>query len=250
MEGQASLPRALSKLGFCSRSQAEALILGGQVFVNGHASRNPRLRVFLSKDKIAVKGQTVVSEGKVYIMMNKPANYVTSRSDEKGRRTVFDLLKDSGLPYLAPTGRLDMASEGLLFFTNDTRWADNLVSPASHVDKAYHVQIDRHPDDALFRQMREGVLSDGDLLSVKRVRLLRLGDKNAWLEIALDEGKNRHIRRLLDAMGISVKRLIRVRIGAVELGDLAKGTWRPLTGAELKLLQGNPSGRLRQKPSV
>jgi 23S rRNA pseudouridine2605 synthase len=236
-EGLASLPRALSKLGFCSRTQAEALITSGQVLVNGHPVKNPRHRVHMLNDKITVKGSAVASAGKQYLMLNKPAQYVTTRADEKGRRTVFDLLKDAHLPYLSAVGRLDMVSEGLLLLTNDTKWADHLLAPATHVHKTYHVQIDRHPDEALLAQMREGVESEGDTLNVKRVKVLRLGDKNAWLEVVLDEGKNRHIRRLMEALGLTVRRLIRVAIGPLLLGDLPKGEWRNLTGQEVQALQ-------------
>ena len=164
-EGLASLPRALSKLGFCSRTQAEALITSGQVIVNGHPVKNPRHRVHLTNDKISVKGKSVQSADKVYMMLNKPANYVTTRADEKGRRTVFDLLKEAKLPYLSAVGRLDRASEGLLLMTNDTKWADRIIAPATHIPKTYHVQIDRHPDETLLAQMREGVVSDNDTLT-------------------------------------------------------------------------------------
>jgi 23S rRNA pseudouridine2605 synthase len=237
----ASLPRALSKLGFCSRTQAEALIQSGQVFVNGRPAGNPKLRVHLTRDKITVQGESVQGADKVYLMLNKPSGVVTTRSDEKGRRTVCDLLKDPTLPYLSPVGRLDMASEGLLLFTNDTKWADRLLSPATHVEKTYHVQIDRHPGPLLLERLRKGIACEGEMLSARRVRLLKQGPRNAWLEIILDEGKNRHIRRLLEAAGISVLRLIRVQIGPLRLGNLAKGTFRPLSPNEIKALRTGSS---------
>ncbi len=233
LKGFASLPRALSKLGFCSRTQAEELIKKGDVLVNNRPAMNPKQRVHLSRDKITVKGKSVKSAEKIYIILNKPAGYVTTRVDEKGRQNVFQLLSGFEEQHLSAVGRLDMASEGLLFLTNDTEWANWIMSPASHVEKTYHAQIDRHPDESFLSEMRKGVKTENDILSVKHVKVLRLGDKNAWLEITLDEGKNRQIRRLLEAMGTTVRRLIRVKIGPVVLGDLQKGEFRSLNKNEL-----------------
>jgi len=132
---------------------------------------------------------------------------------------------------------LDKASEGLLLFTNDTAWADRLLDPATHLSKIYHVQVDRRLDDARLQQLRDGVrLDDGTLLRVGTVRIIREGEKNSWLEIGLEEGRNRHIRRLLEAMDIKVLRLIRVAIGPVKLGELPKGHSRVLREDELQAL--------------
>ena len=147
------------------------------------------------------------------------------------------LLKTStqtGLPFVAPVGRLDKASEGLLFLTNDTAWAARITAPDSHLDKTYHVQVDCIADEDLARRVQAGATVDGDFLAAKRVRILRHGTRNSWLEIVLDEGKNRHIRRLLTALGVSVLRLVRVAIGSVPLGNLAKGAFRHLTPAEVR----------------
>lgn len=228
-----SLPRALSKLGHCSRTEGERLVRAGRVRVNGRVVRDVAARVDPGHDQIDVDDVRVGAERKVYIALNKPRGLVTTRRDPHERDTVYQCLEGADLPYVAPVGRLDKASEGLLLFTNDSRWGARLLEPESHVDRRYHVQIDRRPDDLLLARMREGIDDEGDWLSVKRVSQLRHGEKNAWLDVVLDEGKNRHIRRLLEALGIETLRLVRVAIGPLELGTLAKGEWRHLTDEEV-----------------
>ncbi len=237
-----SLPRALSKLGFCSRTQAEALIAEGRVRVDGRVVRNATSRVDPARARIAVDDLPVLAERKVYLMLNKPRGLVTTRDDPQERATVYECLTGLDLPFVSPVGRLDKASEGLLLMTNDTRWAQRLLDPASNVDKVYHVQIDRVPDQAMLERLEAGMTVDGERLIAKAARLLRTGTRNAWLEIALNEGKNREIRRLLGAMGAEVLRLIRVEIGGVRLGDLAKGAVRPLTHAEKAMLDVSAGG--------
>jgi 23S rRNA pseudouridine2605 synthase len=127
---------------------------------------------------------------------------------------------------------LDKASEGLLLFTNDTRWAAQITNPASHLDKTYHVQIGCLADSVLIGRLKQGLQEAGDFLAVKQARLLRQGTRNSWLEIVLDEGKNRHIRRLLEGLNVSVLRLVRTAIGPLELGNLSKGEFRCLTDRE------------------
>ncbi|SMD19597.1 pseudouridine synthase [Rhizobium sp. RU36D] len=234
---RATVARALSKLGFCSRSQAEALVLAGRVAVGGRVTTSLETWVDLETDTITVDGTPVVAEALVYLMLNKPRGLVTTRHDPEGRPTVFDCLEGYSNAHISPVGRLDKASEGLLLFTNDTQFAQALLDPETHVAKTYHVQIDRLADDALIAALRAGVVHDGDRLSARSVRLLREGEKNAWLEIVLDEGKNRQIRRMLDANGVDCLRLVRVAIGDVTLGELDKGTVRPLTPSELESLR-------------
>jgi 23S rRNA pseudouridine2605 synthase len=232
-----SLPRALSKLGYCSRAEGERLVTAGRVRVNGSVVRELGARVDVRRDRLEVDGERVAAERKVYLAMNKPRGVVTTRHDPQGRETVYALL-DPSLPYVSPVGRLDKASEGLLLLTNDTRWAARLTDPARHVDKVYHVRVAAQPDDALLARMRAGVDGgDGEVLAVKSVQPLRRGTRNAWLEVTLDEGRNRHIRRLLDALGIETLRLVRVRIGALELGHLGKGEVRALSGVEVEGLR-------------
>ena len=165
-------------------------------------------------------------------MLNKPRGVVTTASDEKRRETVYSYL-DESMPWLAPVGRLDKASEGLLLLTNDSEWAARVLAPETHLDKTYHVQIATIADAALLASVTAGVRTgDGVFLRANGARILRHGDKNSWLEIVLDEGKNRHIRRMLAQLGVEVLRLVRVAIGPLRLGDLPKGESRPLTDVE------------------
>lgn len=229
------LARALSKLGHCSRSQAAELIRAGRVRLNGDVRRDPETPVRLERDRVAVDGRALDPRQKIYLMMNKPRGVVTTASDEKGRETVYAVLEGAGesLSWVAPVGRLDKASEGLLLLTNDSEWGTRIAAPETHLEKTYHVQIGTVADDTLARAIETGVRSkDGDLLRAAQARLLRAGEKNCWLEIVLDEGKNRHIRRMLAALGVEVLRLVRVAIGPLRLGTLPKGAYRPLTADE------------------
>ena len=226
------LARALSKLGFCSRSQAFNLIREGKVRLNGSIVHNPESPVRTGKDRILVDGQPLAAAEKIYLVLNKPRGIVTTAADEKGRDTVYSLLPPD-LPWIAPVGRLDKASEGLLLLTNDSEWAARISDPASHLDKTYHVQISVVASPQLLETLERGIniFNDG-VLKAKRAIALRTGEKHSWIEIVLDEGKNRQIRRMLDALGVEVLRLIRVSIGPVQLGELRKGAGRPLRPEE------------------
>ncbi len=230
------LARALSKLGYCSRSRAAELIAAGRVKWNGAVRRDPETPVHLGKDRIEIDGQALARSSKIYLALNKPRGAVTTAADEKGRETVYGYLP-ADLPWLAPVGRLDKASEGLLLLTNDTEWAACITAPETHLDKTYHVQINAIADEALLQGLRNGILTgDGESLRVKNVRLLRHGEHNSWLEIVLDEGKNRHIRRMLEELKTDVLRLVRVAIGPLALGDLSKGATRVLEPEEKQAL--------------
>lgn len=225
------LARALSKLGFCSRTQAAALIVAGRVSLNGLVQRNPQAPVRLGGDRILLDDQPLQPAKKSYWMLNKPRGVVTTASDEEGRATIYDCLGQLGT-WLAPVGRLDKASEGLLLLTNDSEWAARITAPETHLPKTYHVQIAATADDLLLDTLRRGVRSAGELLLATKVNVLRHGERNSWLEIVLDQGKNRHIRRMLEALDVEVMRLVRVSIGSLQLGTLAKGASRELTAAE------------------
>jgi 23S rRNA pseudouridine2605 synthase len=230
------LARALSKLGYCSRSRAAELIVAGRVKWNGAVRRDPKTPVHLGKDHIEIDGQPVVRSSTIYLALNKPRGVVTSAVDEKGRETIYSLLPEK-LPWLAPVGRLDKASEGLLLLTNDSEWGARITAPQTHLDKTYHVQINAIADEELLQTMRNGIRAgDGEFLRVKNVCALRGGERNSWLEIILDEGKNRHIRRMLEALKIEVLRLVRVAIGPLALGDLPKGATRALAPEEKQAL--------------
>ena len=245
------LARALSKLGYCSRSRAAELIRAGRVSLNGKLRRDPEMPVRGSRDQITVDGNAIEQEGKIYLMLNKPRGVVTTASDEKGRKTVYTTLNESPLakslsrdqlPWLAPVGRLDKASEGLLLLTNDSDWGARIAAPTTHLDKTYHVQVDRVADEEFIQALIRGVKTrgveakHGELLRAKQARRLRAGQKNCWIEIVLDEGKNRQIRRILEGLGVVVLRLVRVAIGPLPLGDLAKGQYRALTFDEKRML--------------
>ncbi len=217
------------------------MIRAGRVTRNGRVARDPESPVRMPDgridDRIEVDGSPLDKTPAIYLVMNKPRGVVTTASDEKGRETVYDLLQP-GLPWVGPIGRLDKASEGLLLLTNDSEWAARIAEPSSHLDKKYHVQVDCVADADLLARITRGCAVEGDLgdLRAKGARLLRHGDKNSWLEITLDEGKNRQIRRLLEALEIRVLRLVRVSVGPLDLGDLKKGSARRLTPEEKKAI--------------
>jgi len=240
------LARTLSKLGYCSRSMAAKLITEGRVSLNGRVIRQPEYPVPADSDRILVDGREIGSAKKIYLMMNKPRGIVTSARDEKGRDTVYSLLPEVQA-WLSPVGRLDKASEGLLLFSNDSNWAARISSPESHVEKTYHVRIGMAGDESLLRQLRAGVRSsEGDLLKAKRISMVRHGSKNCWIEIVLDEGKNRQIRRMLSALDIEILRLVRIGIGPLRLGDLPKGKVRELTSEEKRALDSDRKGTDRK----
>ncbi len=229
----------MSKLGYCSRSQAAELIRAGRVGLNGSTKRDPETPVRIETDCIVVDGHAIESPQKIYIMMNKPRGLVTTASDEKGRETVYEELRKATefLPWVAPLGRLDKASEGLLLLTNDSEWGARIIAPETHLEKTYHVQIRAVANEELTTAIVDGVKNkNGEILRAKHARLLRAGEKNCWLEIVLDEGKNRQIRRILESRGVEVLRLVRVAIGPLQLGTLAKGAFRALTKEEKTVL--------------
>lgn len=228
--------RVLSKAGHCSRSEAAVLVAGGRVAVNGGIVRDPEHPVDTARDRVTVDGQPLLVAERSYLMLNKPRGLVTTARDDQGRDTVYRCFDGAGLPWIAPVGRLDRASEGLLLFSNDPEWAASITDPESGPVKTYHVHVDKIPQAALLARLHAGVHEDGELLAAKAVRVLRVGEKNAWLEVVLDEGRNRQIRRLLAAMDIGVLRLVRVAIGELTLGELPKGSWRVLTHDEARML--------------
>jgi 23S rRNA pseudouridine2605 synthase len=230
------LARVLSKMGACSRSQAEQWIRAGRVSLDGRVERDPQFPTSIERHHIAVDGIAVKPADQVYVMFNKPRGLVVSAADEHGRDTVYTTLAAAGLPWLGPVGRLDKASEGLLLLSNDTTWASGITDPAAHLEKTYHVQVAGQPSDEVLATMQSGIDDAGDFLRARRAVRLRAGEKNAWLEVVLDEGRNRHIRRLLAALGFDVLRLIRVSIGPLALGELAKNQWRQLTAEEVSWL--------------
>jgi len=228
--------RVISKLGLGSRTQAAQWVQAGRVRVNGQIVRNAEFPVQQGMDRVEVDERELKSAARVVLMLNKPRGLVTTRQDEQGRATVYRCFEGAALPWLAPVGRLDKASEGLLLFSNDPAWAAGITAPGSGPDKTYHVQIDRVPDAASLAALRHGAVHDGELLKFKSVHTLRAGNKNAWLEVTLDEGRNRQIRRVLEACDVAALRLVRVAIGPLRLGELPKGKWRLLSEPEIASL--------------
>lgn len=207
--------------------------------MNGKIRYDPETPVSDHRDRIAVDGKAIEAQSRIYVMMNKPRGVVTTAADEKGRETVYALSnekREKSPPWVAPVGRLDKASEGLLLLTNDSEWGARIAAPETHLDKTYHVQVGAVADEHFVQALMRGVQAQGEVLRAKRARCLRAGQKNCWLELILDEGKNRQIRRMTEAMGVEVLRLIRVAVGPLQLGNLAKGEHRALSVDEKRML--------------
>jgi 23S rRNA pseudouridine2605 synthase len=228
--------RVISKLGIGSRTQAARWVSEGRVRVNGCVVSDAEFPVIQGRDRIVVDGLEPDSPVRLVIMLNKPRGLVTTTHDERGRDTVYQCFEGAALPWLAPVGRLDKASEGLLLFSNDPAWAARITDPATGPEKTYHVQINRLPDAALLAGLQRGASVEGERLAAKTAGCVRAGERHAWLEIVLNEGRNRHIRRLLAAFDVSVLRLVRVSLGSLSLGELPKGGWRKLTNQEITSL--------------
>ena len=225
------LQKLLSAAGICSRRRAEEYILAGRVTVNGRTARLGD-KADPGRDRVEVDGAPLSApEGHTYIMLNKPRGYVTTLSDEKGRKTVAQLVVDCPVR-VWPVGRLDMDSEGLLLLTDDGGLTHRLTHPAHEVEKEYRVWVSGDIERAL--PVLEGpVWSNGEELTADRVERT---EENT-LTVVIHQGKNRQVRRMCAAAGLEVKRLLRVREGEVRLGGLRPGQWRPLTAAELLNLQ-------------
>lgn len=229
---QERLQKILSARGVASRRKAEEMIKNGLVFINGHPAvlgdqADPEL------DRITVDGKPLPSvQQHLYIMLHKPRGYVTTMSDEKGRPTAADLVKDCGAR-VYPVGRLDLDSEGLLLFTNDGEFANRLMHPRTEVEKTYEVTAAGYSDDG-FRKLAEPIVLDGSQIRPPKLKLLSVSGSKVHFEIVIHEGKNRQIRRMCDAAGMKVVRLKRIQEGNLLLGKLSPGKWRYLTPEELK----------------
>jgi 23S rRNA pseudouridine2605 synthase len=205
------------------------------VSVNGRPATDPTTRVIPEQIAVTIDGRAAAGRGEsLTIALHKPRGYVTTRSDPEGRRTVYDLLTGVTSRVVA-VGRLDLASSGLLLFTNDTQLANWLTDPANAIRRVYLVTVDGRVGDEIREQIERGIMIDGETLSAESAQVRKASGKESHLVITLIEGKNREIRRLLEAVGHPVRRLRRVQFGGVELGELAPGQWRTIEDAELRL---------------
>ncbi|MGA2739294.1 MAG: pseudouridine synthase [Bryobacteraceae bacterium] len=230
-----TLERVLSKAGLGSRTEARSWIGAGRVRVNGKVVETPDRWVDMERDRVTLDGRPVRGARKVYLLLYKPKGYLTTHTDPQGRPTVYDLVRDAGL-WLVPVGRLDLDTTGLLIMTNDTEFAERLTNPEYKVPKTYQAKCaDRLTDEQIGR-LRDGVeLSDGPTRPA-RVERLRDSGKYTHIELTIGEGRNRQVRRMVEAVGSKVLKLTRVAIGPVRIGELQIGKWRPLTAAEVGAL--------------
>lgn len=234
------LQKLISAAGLCSRRAAEELLRQGRVQVNGETARLGQ-QADPETDRVTVDGQPLAAEGqRVYLMLNKPRGYVTTLSDERGRPTAVELVRDCG-QRVYPVGRLDMDSEGLLLLTNDGAWMQRLLHPSHEIEKEYHVTVTGPLTGAAQRLSAIRSL-EGEPIRPARVQELRRQGNEALLSVTIHEGKNRQIRRMCRQAGLAVKRLRRVREHTLLLGELPPGQWRHLTQQELRALEGRETG--------
>jgi 23S rRNA pseudouridine2605 synthase len=228
----------MAQAGVASRREAEGMIVAGRVRVNGRVVDTLGARVRPGRDEVTVDGERIRTERIVTVMLHKPPGYISSRSDPEGRPVVTSLLPASGLPNLYPVGRLDWDSEGLLLLSNDGELANILTHPRHGVRKVYRVKVKGQPSDESLRRLPAGVVCGGERLAAVAVERLRATAHNAWLALTVEEGRHRHVRRMCEAIGHPVLRLVRVALGPLVLGGLPRGRWRPLTREEAALLDG------------
>jgi pseudouridine synthase len=237
-----TLDRVLSKAGLGSRSDARSWIGGGRVAVNGKVIRTPDHWVDLERDRVTFDGKPITQQKRRHILLYKPTGYLTSYGDPENRPTVYDLIADVE-QWVSPVGRLDLDTSGLLILTNDNALADHVMSPEGKVPKTYLVKASPRLSDEALDQLRRGVgLSDGPTLPAHVVRV-RDNASSTFLEIIIAEGRNRQVRRMIEAVGSRVRKLVRTAIGEIHIGDLQIGTWRELSAAEVRSLVKPSGGR-------
>lgn len=230
-----TLERLISKSGLGSRTEARSWIAAGRVAVNGRVLLNPDHWVDLERDRVTFDGKPLERAERVYLLLYKPTGYLTTYKDPEGRPTIYDLLPERE-QYLFPVGRLDLDTSGLLILTNDTEFAERMTNPDYKVPKTYVVKASRRLEDADLQRLRDGVeLSDGPTRPAK-VEHLRDPGGHTVFEITITEGRNRQVRRMVEALDAKVLRLERTAIGSLKIGDLEIGKARPLTADELRML--------------
>ena len=246
---QERLQKILAQAGIASRRRAEELITAGRVTVNGVVVTELGSKADPDKERIAVDGKPVRREAaKVYILLYKPAGYMTTLKDPEGRPVVTDLLKGIR-ERVFPVGRLDYNTEGLLLLTNDGDWANRLAHPRHEVEKEYHVRVRGEVSAEQIDHLATGVALDDGLTAPAQARLIRASDNNSWLSLAIHEGRFRQVRRMCEGVGLVVVRLKRVRYGTLELGTLKPGEYRLLTAGEVQALAGEKVPAAPGRPS-
>jgi len=231
-----TLERVLSKAGVGSRTEARAWIAAGRVKVNGKVTRDPDQWIDLERDRVRFDNRPLEARERLYVLLYKPTGYLTTYKDPDGRPTVYDLIADVGT-FLSPVGRLDLDTSGLLLMTNDNQFAERVTNPESHVPKTYLVKASTLLTDEQLQRLRDGIeLSDGP---TRPATVTRLRDSASYthVEITLTEGRNRQVRRMVEALGARVLKLVRVRIGSIAIGALPIGKWRLLTREEVDALK-------------
>ena len=231
-----TLERVLSKAGVGSRTEARAWIAAGRVKVNGKVVRDPDRWIDMDRDQVRFDNETLESRERVYVLLYKPTGYITTYKDPQGRPTVYDLIKDVDT-FVSPVGRLDLDTSGLLLLTNDNQFAERVTNPDSHVPKTYLVKASVVLTDDQLQRLRDGVELPDGVTRPARVSRVRDSAKYTHFEITLTEGRNRQVRRMVEALGAKVLKLVRVRIGPIAIGTLPIGKWRLLTRAEVAALK-------------
>ena len=231
-----TLERVLSKAGLGSRTEARSWIHAGRVTVNDKSTLNPDQWVDLERDRVRFDGKPLEVRERLYVLLYKPTGYLTTYKDPEGRPTVYDLVKDAG-SFLSPVGRLDLDTSGLLLMTNDTGLKERVTNPESHVPKTYLVTATPALSDPQLQRLRDGVeLSDGPTRPAAVTRV-RDSEQDTLFEIVLTEGRNRQVRRMVEALDARVLELVRVKLGPITIGTLPIGKWRLLTANEVAALR-------------
>ena len=229
------LQKFLSEAGIASRRASEEIILAGRVAINGQIVHELGVKIDPGHDHVTVDNQAIRAKRKIYLVLNKPPGLVCSRKDEHDRRTIYDLLPKEWA-HLHSVGRLDFKSEGLLFLTNDGEFSLRLTHPRYEVRKKYIASVEGRVDREMLKKFTNGVWYQGERLKAEQARLVSGSSSQSIVELELTEGKYREVRRLFESQGCSVKRLQRIQIGKIKLGELRPGRWRTLTPAEIKSL--------------
>ncbi|MEO8372537.1 MAG: pseudouridine synthase [Candidatus Solibacter sp.] len=238
-----TLERVFSKAGAGSRTDARSWIGAGRVRVNGRVVQNPDFWVDLDQDRVTLDGKPLRAAEKTYVLLYKPKGYLTTYRDPEGRKTVYDLIKDVDA-WVSPVGRLDLDTSGLLILTNDTDLTERLTNPDHQVPKTYQIKASTRLSGDQMERLRQGVELEDGMTRPAVVTHLRDSEKYTFLEMTITEGRNRQVRRMLEAVESKVLKLVRIAIGPIRIGDLPVGTWRLLTAEEIHALRGRSAGKV------